>query len=160
VITLCVMNPDSPLRAILVVEDNDMDLDFCLQAFEEHAVANPVYACRDGDEAIAYVDAHQDPADRRFPLLVLLDLHLPKVDGIEVLRHARASARWHKVPILALTTSSQEQDRLAALASGVNAFVTKPVSFDAFSDVIQRIKIDWMQDDGAARGPLLQEATP
>ncbi|WP_210543164.1 response regulator [Rhodoferax sp. PAMC 29310] len=138
------MNPDSPLRAILVVEDNDMDLDFCLQAFEEHAITNPVYACRDGDEAMAYVDTYRDPSDPHFPLLVLLDLRLPKIDGIDVLRHARARAHWDTIPIIALTTSTQDDDRRTAFENGVSAFVTKPVSFDAFSAVIQRVKAAWM----------------
>ena len=75
-------NSHSSLRPILVVEDNDMDLDFCLQAFEENAVANPVIACRDGEEALQFIDAHPSFEDRLFPLLVLLDLRLPKVDGI------------------------------------------------------------------------------
>ena len=101
------LNPHSPLRPILVIEDNDMDMDFCLQAFSENAVANPVIACRDGEEALQFMDAHPSSTDRQFPLLVLLDLRLPKIDGIEVLRHARQHPVWkqadrdpHRAPSL------------------------------------------------------------
>ncbi len=75
----------SRARPILVVEDNPMDLDFLLQAFDEHGVLNPVLVCRDGEEAVQFIAAHTDPHDPNLPLLVLLDLRLPKVDGIEVL---------------------------------------------------------------------------
>ena len=91
-----ILNPNSSLRPILVVEDNDMDLDFCMQAFTEHAIANPVFACRDGEEAIQFIDAHPNADDPRLPLLTLLDLRLPKVDGIDVLRHARQHSAYKK----------------------------------------------------------------
>ena len=81
------------VRPILLVEDNPMDLDLTLQALQEHSVANPIVACRDGEEALRYIDEHRSPTDSRIPILVLLDLRLPKVDGIEVLRQARAEPR-------------------------------------------------------------------
>lgn len=139
-----VLNPASPLRPIVVVEDNDMDLDFCLQALEEHHVANPVIACRDGDEAIQYIDAHPSPLDPGFPLLMLLDLKLPKVDGLTVLRHARQSAPWQQVPIIMLTTSSEGTDIETSYQQGVNAYIVKPVDFSAFSEVVKHIKLNWI----------------
>lgn len=139
-----VLNQRSPLRPILVVEDNDMDLDFCLQAFEEHAIANPVVACRDGEEAIAFIDKYADPGDARFPLLVLLDLRLPKVDGIDVLRHARAQPVWKQVPFIVLTTSSQNTDISAAYQHGVNSYIVKPVDFGSFAEVVKHIKVFWI----------------
>lgn len=139
-----ILNPSSSLRPILVVEDNDMDLDFCLQAFEEHGIANPVIACRDGDEAIQFIDAHSSPLDPRFPLLMLLDLHLPKVDGIDVLRHARQVTAWKQVPIIVLTTSSQSADIEASYQQGVNSYIVKPVDFSAFSEVVKHIKLYWI----------------
>jgi hypothetical protein len=144
----------STLRPILVVEDNDMDLDFCLQAFEKHAIANPVIACRDGEEAIAFVNAHADPVDRQFPLLVLLDLRLPKVDGIEVLCHARQQSNWNLVPFIVLTTSSDNDDVKAAYAQGVNSYIVKPVDFANFSDVVKHLKVFWILTNEPPFAPL------
>lgn len=139
-----VMNAHSTLRPILLVEDNDMDLDFCLQAFEEHGILNPVVACRDGDEAIEFIDAHLDPGDPQLPLLTLLDLRLPKVDGLDVLRHARRQAAWLQVPIVVLTTSSENTDIHRAYEFGVNSYLVKPVNFSAFSEVVKHIKLYWI----------------
>lgn len=139
-----VLNPQSPLRPILVVEDNDMDLDFCLQAFAEHSIANPVIACRDGEEAIAFIDVHPCSEDARMPLLVLLDLRLPKVDGVEVLRHARAHPVWKQVPFIILTTSRQNTDITLAYEIGVNAYLVKPVDFSSFAEVVKRVKMFWI----------------
>lgn len=139
-----VLNPLSSLRPILVVEDNDMDLDFCLQAFEEHAIANPVVACRDGEEALDFINFHNDPADAQLPLLVLLDLRLPKVHGIEVLRHARTLPVWKQIPFVVLTTSSHAEDVSAAYEQGVNSYIVKPVDFQSFVDVVSHIKMYWI----------------
>ena len=138
------LNPRSPLRLILVVEDNDMDLDFCMQAFEEHAIANPVIACRDGDEAIQFIDAHSASDDPLLPLLVLLDLRLPKVDGIEVLRHARQHPVWKQVPFIMLTTSRENSDIGTAYQVGVNSYIVKPVDFVSFAKVVKHIKLYWI----------------
>ena len=138
------LNPHSRLRPILVVEDNDMDIDFCMQAFEEHAIANPVIACRDGEEAIQFIDAHPTPDDPRLPLLVLLDLRLPKVDGIEVLRHARQHPVWKQVPFIILTTSRENSDIGTAYQVGVNSYIVKPVDFVSFAKVVKHIKLYWI----------------
>ena len=138
------LDPRSTLRPILVVEDNDMDLDFCLQAFAEHAIANPILTCRDGEEALRFIDAHPTPADPRLPLLVLLDLRLPKVDGIDVLRHARQHPVWRQVPFIVLTTSRENSDVGAAYQLGVNSYIVKPVDFNSFAEVVMRIKMYWI----------------
>lgn len=151
-----ILNQHSPLRPILVVEDNDMDLDFCLQAFEEHAVANPVIACRDGEEALQFIDAHATPEDKRFPLLVLLDLRLPKVDGIEVLRHARQHPVWKQVPFIILTTSRENADIAAAYALGVNSYIVKPVEFASFTEMVKQIKMYWILTNEPPFTPLHQ----
>lgn len=132
------------LRPILMVEDNDMDLDLCMQAFKEHAIANPLATCRDGEEAIAYIDAHADPADPALPVIVLLDLRLPKVDGIDVLRYARRHPVWRQVPFIVLTTSRQDSDIGAAYQLGVNSYIVKPVDFVEFTEVARRIEMYWV----------------
>lgn len=137
-------NAQSSLRPILVIEDNDMDLDFCLQAFEENAVANPVIACRDGEEALHFIDSHSSCEDKFFPLLVLLDLRLPKVDGIDVLRHARRQPMWKKVPFVILTTSRENADISSAYDLGVNSYIVKPVDFSSFTEVVKNIKVYWV----------------
>lgn len=139
-----VKNSQSSLRPILVVEDNDMDLDFCLQAFEENAVANPDIFCRDGEEAIEFIDTHTTCEDKFFPLLVLLDLRLPKVDGIDVLRHARQHSLWKQVPFVILTTSRENIDINTAYNLGVNSYIVKPVDYVSFTEVVKHIKIYWV----------------
>ena len=124
-----------------------MDLDFMLQAFEENNVANPVRICRDGEEAVQYIDAHPSPDDPELPLLVLLDLKLPKVDGLDVLRHARQHPVWKQVPIVVVTTSSENSDISRAYELGVNSFIVKPVDFVSFAEVVKHIKIYWLLDN-------------
>ncbi len=136
--------PLSPLRPILIVEDNDMDLDLCLQAFKEHNMTNPVLTCRDGEEAVQFIDAHPNPNDPEFPLLVLLDLRLPKVDGVDVLRHARQQPMWRQVPFIILTTSHENSDIGTAYELGANSYIVKPVDFGSFSAVVKNIQIFWV----------------
>jgi CheY-like chemotaxis protein len=133
------------VRPILLIEDNPMDVDLTLQAFNEHAVANPIVLCRDGEEALAYMAAHHSPADSQVPILVLLDLRLPKVDGIDVLRQARCGGTvWKQVPFVVLTTSRENRDIDTAYRLGVNSYIVKPVDFLAFADVAKTIKVYWL----------------
>jgi CheY-like chemotaxis protein len=131
-------------RPILLVEDNPMDLDLTLQAFQEHGVANPIVTCRDGEEAVRYIDAHRTPSDDGLPLLVLLDLRLPKIDGVDVLGHARADPVWKQVPIVVMTTSREHVDIRSAYELGVNSYVVKPVDFTEFAEVMKAIKVYWL----------------
>ncbi len=132
------------LRPILMVEDNEMDLDLCTQAFKEHAIANPLVSCRDGEEALQYIDAHPHAGDAGVPVIVLLDLRLPKVDGIDVLRYARQHPVWQQVPFIVLTTSRQNSDIGAAYRLGVNSYIVKPVDFVEFAEVAKRIEMYWV----------------
>jgi hypothetical protein len=138
--------PPTPPRArpILVVEDNPMDLDFLLQAFAEHGVHSPVQVCRDGEEALQFMAAHARPDDAALPLLVLLDLRLPKVDGIDVLRQARQHPVWKRIPFVVVTTSRENVDISRAYELGVNSYIVKPVDFPAFAEVVKQIKFYWL----------------
>lgn len=133
------------IRPILLVEDNPMDVDLTLEAFREQDVPNPVTVCRDGEEALLYLEAHASPHDAALPALVLLDLRLPKVDGIEVLRRARADAVWKQVPVVVLTTSREAADIATAYSLGVNSYIVKPVDFAAFTSVVDAIKTYWLR---------------
>ena len=131
-------------RPILLVEDNPMDVDLTLQTFEEHNILNPVHVCRDGEEARAYILKHATCDDENLPILVLLDLRLPKVDGLSVLQEAKKHATWKKVPFVVLTTSSQNKDIDIAYEMGANSYIVKPVDFTAFADVVRTIKRYWL----------------
>ena len=139
--------PGLRARPILVVEDNPMDLDLMLQAFEEHGVINPVHVCRDGEEALAFIGDHSTPLDPSLPLLVLLDLRLPKVDGIEVLRQARQRPVWKQIPFVVVTTSRENSDITRAYKLGVNSYIVKPVDFPAFANVVKQIEFYWLLND-------------
>ena len=132
------------VRPILLVEDNPMDLDLTLQAFKEHGIANPILSCRDGEEAVRFIEEHPSPAHPEFPSLVLLDLRLPKIDGIDVLRHARENLAWKQVPIVVLTTSRENKDIETAYSLGVNSYIVKPVDFPSFIEVVKSIKMYWL----------------
>jgi CheY-like chemotaxis protein len=138
------MMPAAGVRPILLVEDNPMDVDLTLEAFKEHGVVNPIHVCRDGEEAVQYMNTHGASMNALLPALVLLDLRLPKVDGIDVLRHARNTDVWKQVPIVILTTSRQSDDIEAAYRLGANSYIVKPVDFVAFAAVVKSIKVYWL----------------
>lgn len=131
----------NPLRPILLVEDNPMDVDLILRAFAKRHLANPVEVARDGEEAMQRVDAWErgEPA----PLVVLLDLKLPKVDGLEILRRIKTHPRLRSIPVVVLTTSTEDSDMRAAYQLGVNSYIVKPVSFDNFMEVAAQIELYW-----------------
>ena len=138
------MSLQSSARPILLVEDNEMDIDLTLQAFAEYAIANPIKVCRDGEEALAYIDQHASADEARLPILVLLDLRLPKADGLEVLHYARQQAVWRQLPIVIMTTSRENRDIDTAYQLGANSYIIKPVDFEAFSEVVKSIKMYWL----------------
>ncbi len=129
------------LGPILLVEDNPMDVDLTLRAFVRHRLANTVLVARDGQEALdalARWDAGEPAAT-----LILLDLKLPKIDGLEVLRALKAHPRWRNIPVVILTTSAEDHDVRRAYALGVNASIVKPVEFPAFVKVAAQIELHW-----------------
>ncbi len=133
------------LKPILLVEDNPRDLELTLIALEKSQLANEVVTTRDGEEAIDYLhrrDRYQDrPAGN--PAVILLDLKLPKMDGLEVLKLIRTDDELRNVPVVMLTSSSEESDLVRAYALGVNAYVVKPVNFPDFVRAIGDLGIFW-----------------
>jgi two-component system response regulator len=137
---------DEPVE-ILLVEDNETDLELTLRALRKVNLANKVLAVRDGAEALDYLFATGDFSTRNgsvHPRVVLLDLKLPKVDGIEVLRRIKSDPRTALVPVVVLTSSAEERDRLATYELGANSFIVKPVEFESFSRAVTDIGMYWM----------------
>jgi two-component system response regulator len=137
----------SKQQVILLVEDNPGDVLLTLRAFKIHRIKNEVVVARDGVEALDYLFgtgafAGRDPSE--LPEMVLLDLKLPKIDGIEVLRRIRGDERTRLLPVVVLTTSSEERDVLASYALGVNSYVQKPVDFDQFSEAVRQLGLYWL----------------
>src|SRR3989304_1251150 len=129
-----------PNKLLLLVEDNPDDVELTLRALKKSRIASEVVVARDGVEALAYLFATGPYADRNpdaDPALVLLDLKLPKIDGLEVLRQMRAAERTAFVPVVVLTLSNEEQDIREAYRLGANSYLRKPVDFDRFNELLQ-----------------------
>jgi len=136
-----------PEKAILLVEDNPMDEALTLRALKKSNIMNPVVVARDGAEALDYMfgrglHAGRDLADS--PQVVLLDLKLPKVDGVEVLRALRADERTRLLPVVVLTSSNEEQDLIRSYREGANSYVRKPVDFEQFAQAIRQLGLYWL----------------
>jgi CheY-like chemotaxis protein len=130
---------------ILLVEDNPMDEALTLRALGKSRVVNQIVVARDGVEALDYLFARGVHAGReRLPQLVLLDLKLPKVDGLEVLRAMRADEATRLLPVVALTSSVEEQDVLRSYSLGANSYVRKPVDFVQFAEAVQQLGLYWL----------------
>lgn len=134
-------------RRILLVEDNPDDVALTLRALRAHRVANEVVVAEDGVEALDYLFGEGKYAGRDvrdLPVVVLLDLKLPRVDGLEVLRRVRADERTRLVPVVILTSSREEQDLVASYASGANSYVRKPVDFNQFVEAVRQLGLYWL----------------
>lgn len=133
------------LRPILLVEDSPNDLELALAALERCQLANPVHVARDGVEALDYLHARGawEGRDSGDPAVVLLDLKLPRLDGLEVLERVKKDPLLRAVPIVMLTSSREERDLVRSYELGVNAFVVKPVDFRAFLQAIQELGMFW-----------------
>jgi two-component system response regulator len=141
-------------KTILLVEDNPSDEKLTLRGFKRSGVANEIVVARDGAEALDYLfctgsHAGRDPGD--LPALVLLDLKLPRIDGLEVLRRLRADARTALLPVVILTASREDEDVVRSYSLGANAYVRKPVDFTEFADAARTLGLFWL---------LLNEAPP
>lgn len=135
----------APLKRILLAEDNDRDVELTLAALDEHNLANEVVVARDGAEALDYLYGRGKFAGHAngLPVVVLLDLKMPKVDGLEVLRQMRGDPNIRHVPVVMVTSSREEQDLVHSYALGVNAYVVKPVDFQKFVESIKQIGMFW-----------------
>jgi two-component system response regulator len=134
-------------RNILLVEDNPDDVELTLRAFRESKLANEIVVVRDGKEALDYLFcdgayAGRDPASA--PEVVLLDLKLPKIDGLEVLRRLRADERTRRQPVVVLTSSSEQKDIITSYDYGANSFIRKPVDYAQFLEAVKHLGLYWL----------------
>jgi two-component system response regulator len=138
------MNSDKP---ILLIEDNPSDIELTRRALDQARIANKLVVAEDGQEAVDYLWgaghwAGRDPAT--LPALALLDLKLPKIPGLEVLRRIRADPRTRRLPVVILTSSNEEQDRAAGYDLGANSYIRKPVDFKQFAGCIEQLGLYWL----------------
>jgi two-component system response regulator len=132
---------------ILLVEDNPKDVTLTLHALREGHLANVIHVVRDGEEALDFLFCRGQFSDRSFdhpPRLVLLDLKLPKVDGLEVLRAVKSDLRTKAIPVVILTASREEKDLVDSYHLGVNGYIQKPVEFEAFRSAIKQLGLYWL----------------
>jgi two-component system response regulator len=132
---------------ILLVEDNPNDVELALHAFRKHRLSNSVQVARDGEEALDFLFCRGEWSDRdpsAGPRVILLDLKLPKIDGIEVLRQIKGNPATRAMPIIVLTSSSEEPDIEECYRLGVNSYIVKPVDFDQFSEAVAQLGFYWL----------------
>jgi CheY-like chemotaxis protein len=133
------------LKRILLVEDNIQDSELTLAALSESHVANDIVVARDGVEALDYLHARGRFAGREpgLPAVMLLDIKMPRMDGLEVLRHMKQDASFRTIPVVMLTSSREEPDLAQSYSLGVNAYVVKPVDFQQFFDAVKQVGAFW-----------------
>ena len=132
---------------VLLVEDNPHDVELTLRALKKRNLANKVCVVNDGAEALDYIFAKGIYAERNMddtPKVILLDLKLPKVDGLEVLRQVKSDERTKTIPVVVLTSSREEQDMIESYKLGVNSYIVKPVDFDKFLDAVGELGLYWL----------------
>lgn len=132
---------------ILLVEDNPTDAELCIRALKKHNLANKLVWVKDGEEALDFIFAGGKYADRKMenkPKVVLLDLRLPKVDGMEVLRRVKSDERTRIIPVVVLTSSKEDRDITESYKLGVNSYISKPVGWEEFVGVITELGLYWL----------------
>jgi len=134
-------------KVILLIEDNSSDVELTIRAFEKAHIGNQVVVARDGQEALDYLwgeGAHAGREVVELPAVTLLDLKLPKLPGLEVLRRVRADSRTRRLPVVILTSSKEEQDLAAGYDLGANSYIRKPVDFKQFEESIRQLGMYWL----------------
>src|SRR5450759_3978865 len=132
---------------ILLVEDNPNDVELTLHALKKNNIANSIHVARDGAEALEFLFGTGEFAKRsinRPPKVILLDLKLPKVDGMEVLKRIKSDERTRAIPVVVLTSSREERDIVESYRLGVNSFITKPVDFEQFTEAVRQLGLYWL----------------
>lgn len=135
-------------QPILIVEDSQEDFEATVRAFKKSGLANPIFHCKDGDEALDFLfnrGEYADPAEAPGPGIILLDLNLPGTDGREVLSEIKKDNKLKKIPVVVLTTSSDERDIEQCYNNGASSYIIKPVGFSGFVKAIQRLKDYWFE---------------
>ena len=144
-------------RIIMLVEDNPDDEALTIRALRQENVVNQIVVARDGAEALDYLFAKGKFADREkhpMPEMILLDLKLPKIDGLEVLRRVRADERTSLLPVVILTSSNEERDIISGYKLGANSYIRKPVDFIQFGESVKQLKLYWLVLNECPRLPL------
>jgi CheY-like chemotaxis protein len=132
---------------ILIVEDNPQDLDLALRALQKAKLANRVHIVRDGAEAIEFIFCEGAYSQRKIengPKVILLDLKLPKVDGLQVLQRIKGDPRTKAIPVVVITSSKEQNDVVESYNLGVNSYIVKPVNFEQFSEAVQKLGMYWL----------------
>jgi len=135
------MLTENTTNPILIVEDNPIDLDLTLRAFAVKKLSNPILVARDGEEALQYMERWEQ--GELWPVVILLDLNMPKINGLEVLQKIKSHPDFKAIPVVILTTSSESSDLQAAYRLGANSYIVKPVDFEKFLDVANHIDLYW-----------------
>ena len=131
---------------VLMAEDNEHDVVATRRAWKKNNIANPLYIVRDGEECLDYLHQrgkYSEPGSAPRPGILLLDIKMPKMDGLAVLKHIREDAGLHRLPVVILTTSKAEEDRVKSYDLGANAYITKPIGFQNFAEAVRTINLFW-----------------
>ncbi len=135
------MNLQNKNMPILLVEDNPVDVDLTLRAFKKQNLTNPIVIARDGEEAINLIEKWE--VGKPIPVVILLDLKLPKINGLEVLKELKTNLIFRSIPVVVLTSSAEDSDIKTAYSLGANSYIVKPVEFDKFIEVAGQIELYW-----------------
>lgn len=131
---------------VLMAEDNEHDIVATRRAWKKNNIANPLHIVRDGEECLDYLHRrgkYSEPGSAPRPGILLLDIKMPKMDGLAVLEHIREDAGFHRLPVVILTTSKAEEDRIKSYDLGANAYITKPIGFQNFAEAVRTINLFW-----------------